>query len=1319
MAHNPSPYRAGSADGKIAPAGPADLTVEQALERTRRFPDDPRVWLELAQLTIDTDAEQARAAAQKLAQLLPNDYDVRVILGKLEFMAEQYEQARKHYERALEIKPDDFDMLCQVASLHLQVNKNNEEALELIDRALAQQPRDIHALYLKAYGLILARRYDEATELLQDQLIPLDPANAYYWNLLGQTYRDTGELKQAEAAYIKSIALAETAKNHAAYIDAVSNRLTLMHYMPEHSAEEIFQTCKDWGALFAPSRAASRPVPADLSPGRKIRLGLYADGFSAGPVSLMITAPLEHLRRFGFEIYLYANNPTYDHVAQRLICAADRHANILQLTNEQFAQRIRDDGIDILVDLAGYNTSTRMSAMALEPAPLLVKWVGGLINTTGLPAIDYLITDRVESPLDSDAFYMEKLIRMPDDYICYLPPPNLPEVGPLPAGKNGYITLGCFNNPTKINEVVLEKWAGIMRALPDSRLFLKGGAYDSAALRQRLQDFMRDHGIAAERLRLEGQATHYELLGCYNDIDIALDPWPYSGGLTTCEALLMGVPVVTLPGPTFAGRHSATHLAHAGIPELVAQDWDEYQSCVLALASNLDNLFALRTNLRKTLLGSAVCDGPRYAEHLATALRAIWQRYCEGKPRASLVFTPDGKPWFEDSDAPMQVAEPDAAARVLTDDSDGFQFRLRSKIVTLDHGGAFIGTNASRNLSNLGSLITIAIDPAHVLRGREQDMWGRLMQHHHHHVALGDGATATLYLCRDSAFSGTLAPLPASRQLPALQKATDILGTQAIPTVRLDELTGLEKIDWLILNSANDNAAILRGAQRLLPNTLIVQARTPFIDIFEKQTDLASLGKLLAAHGFRLLSPVQPHTLSYFPEDLELLKPPVHSQWVAADAVFVPDQSRIRAMGDDQRWKLAYLLHSAYNAQDLAYQVLQQIDRDVARQYLRDDGWLHMNPPAAKADSEIPGEQAPGRVSALPATPTAPQVRKVDLPADTSKETRPGSRRPFVSIVIPTYNRANDLRRCLHSALAIDCDDMEIIVSDNASPDNTQEVIKEFNDPRIRAFRQKENIYGDPNFLFIIEEAAGEWIITLTDDDWILPQAVSVIRAAVAANPNVGFILSPLRQIDANNRLMGDHLALSVPQDNPGQPTLYSFPAGPDSLCTLFWHGHIFTRWIMRKDIIDLEGYKKQIGKHAYAIMWMTSKALLNTDTIYTTHHVATHRVFNETFWSYPDDYMYGGVLTMIKELLAEHPAHLATLTQTTADRALGQVGYVKSHGEDKLERYVRALMGFPEFTSMPRFIPALVQALRNAGSDERIVQIVLNGPARQLQAQT
>ena len=267
------------ANRKTAPAAPAGMTVEQALTRARRFPENPQVWLELAQLTIDTDPEQARAAAQRLAQLLPNDYNVRVILGKLESMAEQYEEARKHYERALELQPDDFDMLCQVASLQLQVNKGTDQPLKLIDRALAQQPRNIHALYLKAYGLIQVHRYDEAADLLQNQLIPLDQDNAYYWNLLGQTYRDTGALEQAEAAYLKSIALAEAAKNQMAYVDAMSNRLTLMHYMPEHGARGILKPAKS-GAH------CSRRTTPSFGHGRPIRPPAAKSAWACMPTAL-------------------------------------------------------------------------------------------------------------------------------------------------------------------------------------------------------------------------------------------------------------------------------------------------------------------------------------------------------------------------------------------------------------------------------------------------------------------------------------------------------------------------------------------------------------------------------------------------------------------------------------------------------------------------------------------------------------------------------------------------------------------------------------------------------------------------------------------------------------------------------------------------------------------------------------------------------------------------------------------------------------------------------------------------------------------------
>jgi hypothetical protein len=295
------------------------------------------------------------------------------------------------------------------------------------------------------------------------------------------------------------------------------------------------------------------------------------------------------------ELYCYGSSGVIDRITLRIMALAKRWTPIASFSDAELAQRLRDDGIDILIDLSGFNAGTRMRVIAMEPAPLIVKWVGGLINTTGVESIDYLITDSIESPPGSDALYTEKLIRLPDDYICYLPPAQLPDCAPPPSASKGYITFGCFNNPTKINDVLLAEWARLLDALPDSRLFLKGAAFGAEHKRQRVLDALARHGIAAERIRMEGHSNHQDLLKAYHEVDIALDPWPYSGGLTTCEALLMGVPVVTLPGPTFAGRHSATHLANVGLPERAIQN--RFESTVANLNNTVNNLSAARSRI--------------------------------------------------------------------------------------------------------------------------------------------------------------------------------------------------------------------------------------------------------------------------------------------------------------------------------------------------------------------------------------------------------------------------------------------------------------------------------------------------------------------------------------------------------------------------------------------------------------------------------------------------------------------------------------------------------------------------------------------------
>jgi predicted O-linked N-acetylglucosamine transferase (SPINDLY family) len=243
--------------------------------------------------------------------------------------------------------------------------------------------------------------------------------------------------------------------------------------------------------------------------------------------------------------------------------------------------------------------------------------------------MDYILADRYEIPPGSEAYFCEKVLRMPDGYVCYDPPDYAPAVTPLPALERGQVTLGCFNNPTKITPQVIEVWARILRRLPGARLVLKFKGWSDRGVARRFAEMFALHAIDPGRLELLGHSPQAELLAQYQRIDLALDPFPYSGGLTTCEALWMGVPVVTCPGETFASRHSLSHLSNVGLTETIAHDLDEYVELTVSLAGDLPRLAALRGGLRQRMAASPLCDGPRFARNLVELLRRAWRQTME------------------------------------------------------------------------------------------------------------------------------------------------------------------------------------------------------------------------------------------------------------------------------------------------------------------------------------------------------------------------------------------------------------------------------------------------------------------------------------------------------------------------------------------------------------------------------------------------------------------------------------------------------------------------------------------------------------------
>lgn len=905
------------------------LTLAQAKKLIQQHPEQPSGWKALGTILVKAGQHSESLDALSHAQeLAPNDHEIYDLLATAEAGLGNPEKAIGLLNQALEINP-------RFAQGHFSLAKvlNNRAqhmlAIEHINQAIELAPNRNDIFSYKGNILIGLHCYDEAIAVF-DELIKRQPKNYSHWNNAANLRRDTGRLEEADKYYRKAIELTSSAV-------PFSNRLTALHYQPSYSREAILEVCKEWDARFAPSQVAPRPSPIDRTPQRRIRIGMVSDGFRQHPVGRMIVTVLENLKDSGLETYAYSTNDAADPLTIRIRHAVDKWLPIQHLSDENFSQKIRDDEIDILIDLCGHNSGNRMQVMAQEPAPLIVKWVGGLINTTGLKAIDYLISDNIETPPGVDNFYTEKLIRLPNDYICYAMPNKTPEVQALPALKNDYITFGCFNNPTKTNDVLLAEWAKLMHCLPASRLFLKGHQYNSPELCDRIRDTLASHGVSNERLTIEGPSRHFELLEAYNRVDIALDPWPYSGGLTTCEAMLMGVPVVTMPGPTFAGRHSATHLTNAGMPELVTNSWDEYRQRIIGLASDLQSLSTIRTHLRDILLQSPVCDGPNFAKHFTAAMRAIWQRYCEGKAPAALMLNKQSEAQFEDEQHPVEILHLKAIEDGVEDQST-FRWQFQGKITVIDNGAGLTSTPEATKLLKLNAFSMISFDPASKIADAKQlHAAGEL--HHYPHAVLGDGKPATLHACLDPAMSATLRPLSAIRTLTGEEEGPKILATLPVNTIQLDKIEGLGSIDWLILDNMNDSLAVLENGEKALVDTLLIQARINFQATHENQPELTLISHWAARHGFSFYRLNDPTHISHLPKRDDLVKQQA-TQLASADALYVPNAERMTALTDNQRMKLAFVLHTVYGVKDLVYGLLGEVDKERAEGFLEEEGLL-------------------------------------------------------------------------------------------------------------------------------------------------------------------------------------------------------------------------------------------------------------------------------------------------------------------------------------------------------------------------------------------
>lgn len=897
--------------------------LSKAEHNPRNSKDVLRSLIPLLEQALDRDdLEKAQKlwAEHKAALESEDDTELGLLVTQLLLRTGRYHDALIRATKVLFHAPDNAQAHYYASHVHYAL-KQQEHALEQIELALKKQPDDLYYLFHKATILVELFRHPEAIPIY-DRLLQQVSNNSKILNNAGNLYRDLGELKRAQDLYKRAIPLA--GNDSLPY----SNYLSCLHYDPDATPEAIHQVCLEWENHFPLVSTPIRPCASNNAPDKVLKIGMISSGFNGHPVGRMITSALEHLPKYAFELVFYSGSGKVDEITRRFQ-AMGRYEVITHLSDEELEARIREDQLDILIDLAGHNSGNRMRVMAMTPAPIQIKWVGGLINTTGLSSIDYLISDAIETPAGVDPFYTEKLIRMPGDYICYEIPGYAPSVKPLPALRNGHITLGCFNNPTKVNSVLLRHWAELMHQLPESRLFLKGHYYTCKELCHRITTQLQDLGIASERVRIEGPSVHRELLECYNEVDIALDPWPYSGGLTTCEAFAMGVPVVTLPGPTFAGRHSATHLINAGMPELVTHDWDEYCDRVVELASDLDSLATIRSHLRDILQQSPVCDAATFAGHLNDVFRAIWQRYTEGKQPAALSFNTQDELLFEGENTPVQLQHPEAPPEPK---DDSFHWEFDGRVIAIDQGAQLLDIPVIQQMLAAGTLELIAFDPgSRLLKHPMRQAKG---VHYYPNLLLGKGMPATLYACQSPDLSGTLKPLDVSFLSEKLKQSLSVIAELPVNTLALDKVNELPCVDWLLLDDLNNSLDVLEQGTASLKDTLLLHADLAFQPTHEHQPSFTEISHWAARHGFRFYcfngekhrTPVPQNIIGANHYANELL---------GATALFIPTQERLTTLSDSQRIKLAFIADTAYGLEGLSYEVLSDSSPAIAERYIQ------------------------------------------------------------------------------------------------------------------------------------------------------------------------------------------------------------------------------------------------------------------------------------------------------------------------------------------------------------------------------------------------
>jgi len=597
---------------------------------------------------------EAEEILSRLSIQSRGDADIWQCLGFIAGNKQDYERAIDCFKKAIVIEPENAKTLFNYG-IALRDAGKFDNAIDMFKKSLVKDQNNTEKLDCLAHAYMGSGYLDDAAEIFKRSL-KVNPDQAETQSNLGSVYQAQGELSRAEKCYREAIRLKPQINisdnlgsvliSQGRYKESIevyraglikqpknaqvfSNLLLTLNYMENITPVDMFNEHKKWSCIFEdPSKYMVSGVSSHKNK-KRLRIGYYSPDFREHSVAYFIEPIIEFHDKNKFETYAYFPSKKEDDVTYRLKQLFDRWRNVSNKSAGEIAEIIKADEIDIMVDLAGHTANNSLLSFSKKPAPAQITYLG-YPNTTGSKAIQYRLTDAISDPDGQDDFYSEELCRLPGCFLTYKPGEHFPDVSEPPVINNAYVTFASFNNLAKINDGVIRVWSDVLKKLTNSRLLIKNPSLTDLKTREIYLEKFRKFGIEGKRINLIGHTpTRYEHLSLYADVDVALDTFPYNGTTTTCEALWMGVPVITLCGGHHAARVGGSLLTAANRCEWISYSEVEYIEKAVALTKDIDLLKANRAQQRDHIKNSPLLDSQSFVASLENEYQRIWRNMCE------------------------------------------------------------------------------------------------------------------------------------------------------------------------------------------------------------------------------------------------------------------------------------------------------------------------------------------------------------------------------------------------------------------------------------------------------------------------------------------------------------------------------------------------------------------------------------------------------------------------------------------------------------------------------------------------------------------